>query len=798
MEPRLGRRKREGEEMNVEIRLGASVSAMVLAICCAAPASAEEQGATASRSGEPAARAEADSSGLGDIVVTARRREESIQTAPVAVTALSGATLTQKNVVNLADLAGSTPSVSIRRQSNNPDSAIITIRGQQQNETNITVDPAVGVYIGDMYVARAYGVLGDLLDVQRVEVLRGPQGSLFGRNTIGGAIKITPVKPDVSGGFTGFLNAGVGNFSARSVSGAITIPVIEDKLAIRYAGAYRKRNGYTTGYLVAEPNLTPINSFDMNDYSRQTHRLSLAWRPTDGLRVDVSGFLYRSTSNGTLVANLSGDIATLNLTNFSSSFRNSPQRAADFYSALIPVTIRNGGVPSTKALTKYVQGTIEYDLTDEVTAKLALSYAKSRATTMNQNTSGIVTDSVALFQFTPTTFQSQNQRSAEFQLLGKSFDAKLNWILGAYYFKEKGFETNTGITKVFGDPGGSVTFNANSENSSKSMFGYAEFAITDALSINAGGRYTWDTKALQGRNRWSFATAGNVFLGLAPHLERSCIYSPGPNITTSATTDGPCLLDRTDKFHYFTYDVGINYKISSDIFFYAKANNGVRSGGQQARAVNFNSATAFFPDKVKNYEAGIKADLFDRKFRTNAAVFHVDYTNVQQQIILAPPVVPTTTTQVINNPGKAKVDGFEVESTARPIDALTLRGSVSYVKTKFPNPNRVQFYTPEWQYSLGATYDVALGDKNSLRLNADYSHVSSFYMSPNRADRKLPGYGTLSLRASYLIGEHLDLSLYATNVTDKKYYAAGIISGNLAPATVGEPRMYGAELTYRF
>jgi iron complex outermembrane receptor protein len=110
----------------------------------------------------------------------------------------------------------------------------------------------------------------------------------------------------------------------------------------------------------------------------------------------------------------------------------------------------------------------------------------------------------------------------------------------------------------------------------------------------------------------------------------------------------------------------------------------------------------------------------------------------------------------------------------------------------------VQFYTPEWQYSFGATYDVALGDKNSLRLNADYSHVSSFYMSPNRADRKLPGYGTLSLRASYLIGEHLDLSLYATNVTDKKYYAAGIISGNLAPATVGEPRMYGAELTYRF
>jgi len=771
-------------------------SLLTIAMCgVAVPAFAQDE---ATLPQQPSPQEARSSAGLTDIVVTARRREESIQTAPVAVTALSGDTLKQKNVVNLADLAGSTPSVSIRRQSNNPDSAIITIRGQQQNETNITVDPAVGVYIGDMYVARAYGVLGDLLDVERVEVLRGPQGSLFGRNTIGGAIKITPVKPDVSGGFTGFLNAGVGNYSARSVSGAITIPVVENQLAIRYAGAYRTRNGYTTGYLVAEPNLTPIDSFDMNDYSRQTHRISLAWRPVDELRVDVSGFLYKGTSNGALVANLDGDIATLDLNTFATSFRNSPQRAGDFYSALIPVTIRNGGVPSTEALTKYVQGTIEYDLSDEITAKLAVSYAKSHATTINNNTSGIVTDSVALFQFTPTTFQSQNQRSAEFQLLGKSFDERLNWILGAYYFKEKGFETNTGITKVFGDPGGSVTFDANSVNSSKSLFGYAEFAVTDALSVNAGGRYTWDTKSLQGRNRWSFATAGNPLLGLLPHLERSCIYSPGPNITTSTTTDGPCLLDRTDKFDYFTYDVGINYKISPDIFFYAKTNNGVRSGGQQARAVNFNSATAFFPDKVKNYEAGIKADLLDRRLRMNAAVFHVDYTNVQQQIILAPPVVPTTTTQVINNPGKAKVDGFELESTARPIDGLTLRGSVSYVKTEFPDPNRVQFFTPKWQYSLGATYDVALGDENSLRLNADYSHVSSFFMSPNRASRMLPGYGTLSLRASYLIGEHLDLSLYGTNVTDKKYYSAGIISGNLAPATIGEPRIYGAEVTYRF
>lgn len=737
------------------------------------------------------------SGGLDDIIVTARRRAESIQTAPVSVTALSGDTLSQRNVVNVVDLATTTPGFAIRRQSNNPDAAVITIRGQQQNETNITVDPAVGVYVGDMYVARAYGVLGDLLDIEQVEVLRGPQGSLFGRNTIGGALKITPVKPDVDGGFTGFLNGGIGNFDARSISGAVTIPVVEGQLAVRYAGAYRTRNGYATGYLVAEPNLTPIRSFDMNDYSRQTHRISLAWRPTDSLRVDLSGFLYRSTSHGTLVANLDGDITALNFATFASTFRNSPQRQSDFYSALIPVTTRNNGEPSTKALTKYVQGTVEYDLSDEITAKLALSYAKSKADTLNQNTSGVVTDSVALFEFTPTTFQAQRQKSAEFQLLGKSFDNRLNWILGAYYFRENGTELNAGYTKVLGDIGGSADFDAQAQNTSKSLFAYGEMDVTDRLSVNVGGRYTWDTKSLLGRNRFTFSSPGNPFTGLTPHAARSCVYAAGPNITTSTTTDGPCLLDRTDKFSYFTYDVGLNYKITGDIFLYAKTNNGVRSGGQQARAVNFNSSTAFDPDKVRNYEAGIKADFFDRRLRANLAAYHLKYTNVQQQIILAPPAVPTTTTQVVNS-GSAKINGFELETTARPIEALTLRGTLSYVDVNFDTPNRVQFFTPKWQYTLGATFEVPVSETDRVRLSADYSHNSSFYMSPVNTDPTLPGYGTLNMRASYLLGDHLDMSVYMTNATDKKYFSAGIVSGNLAPAAVGEPRMYGVDLTYRF
>ena len=772
---------------NIAIKVGGSITALVAGLAVAAPAYAQDQAQ------KPEQVAGTNNSDIGDIVVTARRRAESIQTAPVSVTALGGEALTARNIVNVADLASSTPGLGIRRASNTPNSAVITIRGQVQSDPNITSDPAVGVYIGDMYVARAYGVLGDLLDMERVEVLRGPQGSLFGRNTIGGAIRLIPKKADVSGGINGFVNAGTGNYNAWNVSGAVNLPIIEDKLAIRYAGSYRKRDGFTTGYLVAEPNLTPISSVRMNDVERESHRLSIAFRPVDGLRIDVSGYLFHSVDHGSLVTDIRGDISRATITSFSpfaftTTFTPSPQRAADFYSALIPVTPTLGlnGQPSGRNVTKYVQGSVEYDLSDDLMAKVTLGYLKTEADAINQNTSGVVTDGINV-EFTPTNFQKQRQRTAEFQLQGKSFDYKLNWILGAYYFKENGSEINTGITKVFGSSAGSTTFDATAENTSKSVFAYGDVTLTDQLSVTLGGRYTWDTKSLQGRNRRTF--------------DGVCVYAqstpPDPNITTSTTPGGPCLLNRTDNFSYFTYDVGVNFKLTPEVFLYAKANNGVRSGGQQPRAVNFASATAFDPDKAYNYEAGIKADLLDRKLRLNASAYHVEYRNVQQQIILAPPVTPTTTTQIVNL-GNAKIDGFEFEGTARPFPGLTLEGNVAYVKVKYANPATVQRFSPEWQYTLGATYQFSLDDMNAIRLHADYAHISSFYMAQNINDRRLPGYGLLNLRASYLRGEHFDLSLFMTNATDKQYYASGIISGQTAPATVGEPRMYGAELTYRF
>jgi iron complex outermembrane receptor protein len=192
----------------------------------------------------------------------------------------------------------------------------------------------------------------------------------------------------------------------------------------------------------------------------------------------------------------------------------------------------------------------------------------------------------------------------------------------------------------------------------------------------------------------------------------------------------------------------------------------------------------------------VKGDFFGRHLRINTAVYHVDYSNVQQQIILSPPVVPTTTTQIVNL-GNAKINGFEVESTVRPFEGLTLEGNVAYVRVKYNNPQTVQRFSPEWQYTLGATYEFSLGSIGSVKLHADYSRITSFYAAQNIADPRLPGYGLVNARITYDLGKY-NIALFMTNVGNKKYYSSAIVSSNLLPATVGDPRMYGIELKYSF
>jgi iron complex outermembrane receptor protein len=632
----------------------------------------------------------------GDIVVTATRREETLRTVPVSVTAVTGTAIQARGITNVENLASSVPNLAVRPAAATKSAAVLTIRGQVQRDNLPTLDPSVGVYVDDTYLARSYAVLTELLDVQRVEVLRGPQGTLFGRNTIGGAIRVITNKPDVSGGLTGTFSASVGNFGLLEMSGAVTVPLIQDRLAIRYAGNIRKRDGYTHTFLITEPYTGPgsvIREIDTNNDQITSHRLSLAFHPADSTKIDASYYYFDEDSDGSLAVNLTGDIARTSFTTFATTFSNSPQRAADFYSALSSVA------PYSHAKTQIASANFTQDLTDNITFKLMGSYVNSSNQSSN-NADGIVTDSVALVQFEPELNQRQNQYTGEAQITGTNLGGFLDWIGGLYYFKETGYDLrpDTGRpegTRIFGSRAAAVGFEGIARNKSQSAYLSLTAHVTPQLTIRAGGRYTKDTKGIEGHNR--LAQSG------------VCIYTPGPGIVTSTTPNGPCELRRTDTFSYWIYDFGVDYKLTDDIFVYAKTGNGYRGGGQQLRSVNAFTNQAFSPDKVVNYEAGVKAS-FANVVNLNAAVFHVDYSKVQQSLILVPPAapVPTSTTMVVNL-GRANVDGFEIEGSIRPFQGLRFDGAVGYNRVKFDDPATVQPYSPKWKYSLATTFEQPIG-----------------------------------------------------------------------------------------
>jgi iron complex outermembrane receptor protein len=722
----------------------------------------------------------------GDIVVTATRREETLRTVPVSVTAVAGTAIQARGITNVENLASSVPNLAVRPAAVTRSAAVLTIRGQVQRDNLPTLDPSVGVYVDDTYLARSYAVLTELLDVQRVEVLRGPQGTLFGRNTIGGAIRVITNKPDVSGGLTGTFSASVGNFGLLEMSGAVTVPLIQDRLAIRYAGNMRKRDGYTHTYLITEPYTGPgsiIRKIDTNNDQVTSHRVSLAFRPADGTKIDASYYYFEEDSDGSLAANLKGDIARTSFTTFATTFSNSPQRAADFYSALSSVA------PYSHAKTQIASANLTQDLTDNITFKLMGSYVKSSNKASN-NADGIVTDSVALIQFEPELNQRQNQYTGEAQVTGTNLGGFLDWIGGLYYFKETGYDLrpNTGRpegTRIFGSRAAAVGFEGIARNKSQSAYLSLTAHVTPQLTVRAGGRYTEDTKGIEGHNR-------NVLSGV-------CIYPVGPGIITSITPNGPCELRRTDKFSYWIYDFGVDYKLTDDIFVYVKTGNGYRGGGQQLRAVNAFTNNPFSPDKVVNYEAGIKAS-FANVVNLNAAVFHVDYSKVQQSLIITPATAPVpTSTTVVVNLGSANVDGFEVEGSIRPVRGLRFDGAVGYNHVKFSDSATVQPYSPKWKYSLAANFEQPIGSAKLIAA-VNFDHSGAWYADPSRAVPSLiPGSDVLGARLAVALDNGLELSVWGRNLTKDKYYSYVLSPGaGLLAGVPGAPRTYGATARFSF
>ncbi|GLT02413.1 TonB-dependent receptor [Sphingobium jiangsuense] len=766
---------------------------------------------------EEAAQADdaaASAVGMQDIVVTAQFRGQRLQDTPIAITATTGETLEAKNLQSVTDLTGVAPNVNLTAATGLNGSAVQAyIRGVGQNDSNFALEPGVGIYIDDVYYGTTFGAILDLTDLDRVEVLRGPQGTLAGKNSIGGSVKLFSRKPDENGG--GFVEASTGSYDRLDLRASAGF-TIADGLYARISGVSKRTDGFMK--------LLDYGCVNPGEGIASTRGGTDCQTGTEG-GIDVQGIraaLRYAPAGSPLEINLIGDYAQNNSEQVATKLIYANNPAVRSYDAADP----NGGVPmdsrfitGSKSYTSYasyvsggnyttvfgtpyqvqpgdfvssprstaksygISGSIDYALSDTLSLKSITSYRKA------SGTSGIDLDgsplNVVLQQFS----YSHKQFTQELRLSGKVGDFA-DYTVGGYYYDADDLQTgrNQIISPLF-----DFLLNDPVTNRSKSVFAHVELHPAPDFNIIGGIRYTDDKKTYQFSRR---NLDGSLPSGIPLTMNWLLAGLDGETGTYKG--------DRVD------YRIGANYRFSPELMVYAQFSTGYKGGGINPRPYTVDQITTFDPETLNAYEAGFKADLLDRKVRLNGAVFFNDYKNLQINRYFCPETASSTCSMPANA-GNAEVFGFEAELSAQPVDGLMFDASVGYLDFKYTDVDpttgvtldMVAPFNPSWQASAGLQYRVDLGNAGSITPRLDWNYQSSFYFnSVNNADNQIEARSLFNLRVSYRdVESSWELSAGATNLFDKFYYVGkseNVGNYGLNTGALGRPREWFVTLKRNF
>ncbi|MDB5447862.1 MAG: TonB-dependent receptor, partial [Phenylobacterium sp.] len=776
---------------------------------------------------------------LEEVVVTARKRQESIQDVPVAVSAFSGRQLEQRGVRIVSDLARTVPSLKVNNQSQGSAQAVtFALRGQSASDIISTIDQAIGIYVDGAYIPRPYGLQAGVVDLQSVEVLTGPQGTLYGRNTTGGAINIISRGADYAG-VHGYVYGELGDYKDKRLTAAVNVPIIADTLTVRGAYQIWKREGYGSSRITGQ---------DLAKRNQQFFRGSVRWDPTPRARIELKGDWTRIRENGLLTTARSYQPQAA--TNYQAAVELGldPTVPANLITAqnVIQQVVAQGNkdiftsdseIISREDLNSYsFVLTGSFDLTDHVQLKSISSY-RHLDDTHDMDLDATRFHLLELVTFVPNTLPgsfplptrpmvSNRIWTQEFNLAGTTWDNRLKFLFGAFYSDELGsdatqndFRANVNLLTAVPATLRPFTINFNEGidigNISYALYTQNDYQITSKLSVTGGLRYTWEERSMLSALR-RFDPVSNLY---------RCGY---PGLNGLITTDPNVCSVRlpNDKESGASYLASINYKPTVDSLVYLRTARGFRGGGYQLRAP---TAPNFAPEFATDWELGAKADFFQHRLRTNVAFYKTDYKNKQESSIVPVPIQGNAT--IITNAANAKIKGFEAEITARPIEALTLQASTSYIHGKYQTYLGALSYTgapfgdasgetfayPPWQYSLSGRYVLPVGP-GDVGLEADWSWTSGARPSARLLDPSVPAsvvdslvsngpggrasLGLLNLRADYdLRSAGLTFSVFVSNATDRHYQVPGIAGPNVGGVTQGitqEPRMWGVGVRKSF
>jgi iron complex outermembrane receptor protein len=726
---------------------GASLAAIILG-ALAAPGAAFAQDAQRQV-------AAADTT-LGDVVVTARRREERLQDVPVAVTALSGEALAARGIVSVQDLAKTTPGLNIVPSSRGGDSPYVTLRGQRIVDTSVVFDGPVLFYVNEVPWMRLNGLNQGLYDISNVQVLRGPQGTQFGKSTTGGAILVN-TNPATTSGNSGYVKVTGGDFDLRRAEGAVNF-VVNENLAIRLAGTIGRRDGYMH-----------VRNFDydMNNEHYDGQRLSVHFESGD-ITNDFYASRFSSkthaTANPAYVFDPNSPFARVG--NFHLVMPAQVARnAADFYG----ITLDAGFKPKARIYTEDFTDVFTWRLNDNITLKNIAAYRRLEGPyDMDFDGTQLFISPTAPGAYIQTaeffSFSKIKQWSDELQLQGTS--QSLDWTVGAFYMRESG---NDGTTSF---QGGTPTLGRFSTVVDAKNISYSAFATgtyrfgVEGLSLSAGARITRDKR--QGTD--------------AQNVGPTCAF----RLNSGALV---CQYQIKASFTEPSWQVSLNYKVNPSLLLYVAHRHGYRSGGVQNRATSEASATPFDPETVNDVELGFKFDKRlsdDVSLILNADYYYAKYKGLQRSVSYISPVNGTIVTAFFNA-ASGRIQGVEAEGTLR-VGNFEFGANVGYTDAKYNKYQQtlasgaiqdlsgIPFgFVPEWTTQLRASYSQPLSHQDeSITGAVMYQSVSKLFSSESlvTVGAFLPGYHTWDAKLTWanVGGRRVDLSALVTNFTDEKYY----------------------------
>lgn len=755
-----------------------------LAIALTAQSALAQDAASPAAADDAAAPAE-DDGRLQEIIVTGQKRAGTVdaQRVSVSVTAVDAAAIDRNAITTIEEVGRLAPNVQLQGAGTFSNYANFFIRGIGVSLSIRTVDQAVGLFSDGVYIGYAPESLPDTFDMSSVEIFRGPQGTLFGKNVTGGAVVLEHQRP--TDRYEGYLQGTIGSYGRLDVGGVVNLP-LGDTLALRVAALKQGREGYWKD---------ASSGKDLNGVDTFSIRPSLRWRPNSDIDVVLRGEYVRDTGGASAIEGRDSRIE--------------------------PRRVGTGYVP-TPALTQLIFGyvppsdkySVDHNLRGYVDAKVyganlnadidlghgvvttVLGYRKVRY--------GSSTDfdgsPYLIFQF-PDNRESQSQKSGELRYASKFSDV-VEFTAGLYYFTQ---QYSVGERREYYAGGGAaapiyvhVANVAREKDRSYAAFLQGSVKVLDGVKLVLGGRYNDEKKQIE-----------------------ICPFNA--TLFTNLSMDA-CPVARLDgelRAKGFTPKLGVDWQVTDDVLAYVSATKGLKSGAFNARATNLPSLGPALDESVWSYEAGIKSELFDRRLRANLAVYYTDYKNVQR---------PSSSTVIVNgvptvanfvqNAASARIWGTEFELNAAPVRGLTLDASLGYTNARFrsftgidadrngvynaaiddPLAEHLRFErVPTWQYALGAGYEFDVG-AGSIAARASYNWRSSqFADTINTPVLKIPSYGLLDANLTFTsASEKLRVMLFGRNLTKEVYWEYGYDGGSHRFTAGGAPRTWGVEVRVRY